>query len=41
MITTRIRGELGNQLFQYCAGRALALRHVVDLGLDLRNFDRS
>lgn len=40
MITTRIRGGLGNQLFQYCAGRALALRHGVDLGLDLRDFDR-
>lgn len=40
MITTRIRGGLGNQLFQYCAGRALALRHSTDLGLDLREFDR-
>jgi hypothetical protein len=40
MITTRIRGGLGNQLFQYCAGRALSLRHGVDLGLDLRDFDR-
>lgn len=40
MITTRIRGGLGNQLFQYCAGRALALRHNVHLGLDLRDFDR-
>jgi hypothetical protein len=39
MITTRIRGGLGNQLFQYCAGRALALRHSADLGLDLRDFD--
>lgn len=40
MISTRIRGGLGNQLFQYCAGRALALRHGVDLSLDLRDYDR-
>ena len=39
MISTRIRGGLGNQLFQYCAGRALALRHGVDLSLDLRDYD--
>jgi len=40
MISTRIRGGLGNQLFQYCAGRALALRHGVDLSLDLRDYDK-
>ena len=40
MIGTRIRGGLGNQLFQYCAGRALALRHGVELCLDLRDFER-
>ncbi len=39
MISTRIRGGLGKQLFQYCAGRALALRHGVDLSLDLRDCD--
>jgi hypothetical protein len=39
MISTRIRGGLGNQLFQYCAGRALALRLGVPLSLDLRDFD--
>ena len=33
MITTHIFGGLGNQLFQYCAGRALALRHTVRLRL--------
>ena len=41
MISTRIRGGLGNQLFQYCAGRALALRHDVDVSLDVRDYDRA
>lgn len=40
MISTRIRGGLGNQLFQYCAGRSLALRLGVDLSLDVRDYDR-
>jgi hypothetical protein len=40
MISTRIRGGLGNQLFQYCAGRSLALRLGVDLSVDLRDFDK-
>lgn len=40
MISTRIRGGLGNQLFQYCAGRALALRLGADLSLDLRDYDK-
>lgn len=38
MIVVRLAGRLGNQLFQYAAGRALALRLGVDLGLDGRNF---
>ena len=33
MITTHIFGGLGNQLFQYCCGRALSLRHNVKLRL--------
>ncbi len=41
MISTRIRGGLGNQLFQYCAGRALALRRGVDVSLDVRDYDRA
>lgn len=41
MISTRIRGGLGNQLFQYCAGRALALRHGADVSLDVRDYDRA
>lgn len=34
MICTRLEGGLGNQLFQYAAGRALAYRHGTDLLLD-------
>lgn len=35
MIATTLRGGLGNQMFQYAAGRALAARHGTDLVLDL------
>ncbi len=35
MICVRLNGGLGNQLFQYAAGRALALRHNTDLLLDI------
>jgi len=38
MIVIRLKGGLGNQLFQYAAGRALALKHRVDLAIDLRYF---
>lgn len=38
MIVTRIRGGLGNQMFQYACGRAAALRLGTDLGLDLRDW---
>ena len=34
MVITRLAGGLGNQFFQYAAGRALAHRHGVDLQLD-------
>ena len=34
MLLLRLRGGLGNQLFQYAAGRALALRNHVPLWLD-------
>ncbi|MEI6760577.1 MAG: alpha-1,2-fucosyltransferase [Betaproteobacteria bacterium] len=34
MICVRLNGGLGNQLFQYAAGRALALRHGCELLLD-------
>lgn len=35
MIILRLRGGLGNQLFQFAAGSALAQRHGVELKLDL------
>ena len=35
MITVLLNGGLGNQLFQYAAGRALAEKHDVELLLDL------
>ncbi len=38
MIIVRLRGGLGNQLFQYAAGRALAAHHQVPLKLDLYTY---
>ena len=38
-IISEIQGGLGNQLFQYAAGRALALRGGCELLLDRRYFD--
>ena len=35
MIIVRLMGGTGNQMFQYAAGRALAMRHGVGLRLDL------
>ena len=35
MICVRLIGGLGNQLFQYATGRALALRHGCELLLDV------
>lgn len=40
MIIVRMSGGLGNQLFQYAAGRSLALETGQTLGLDLRHYDR-
>ncbi len=40
MIITRLRGGLGNQLFQYAAGRALAEHHKVPLKLDLYTYTK-
>ena len=37
-ITVKIYGGLGNQMFQYAAGRALSLRHHVPLDLDIQWF---
>ena len=41
MIYARIRGGLGNQLFQYSAARSLADSLNVSLGLDIREFDKN
>ena len=38
MITVSLIGGLGNQMFQYAAGKALAERHGVALGLDISGF---
>jgi hypothetical protein len=35
VIIVKLKGGLGNQMFQYAAGKALALRHRVPLKLDL------
>jgi len=40
MIVVRLDGGLGNQLFQYAAGRQLAARHGASLVLDTSAFDR-
>ena len=39
MIITKLKGGLGNQLFQYAAGRAVALHHKVPLKLDVTTFE--
>ena len=38
MLILNIIGGLGNQMFQYAAGRALSLKHGLDLKLDNSNF---
>ena len=38
MIIIKIKGGLGNQLFQYAVGRAVALYHKSPLKLDLTIF---
>jgi hypothetical protein len=40
MIITKLQGGLGNQLFQYAAGRSLALRHNQELYLDLGDYGK-
>jgi len=39
MIVLKIQGGLGNQLFQYAAGRAISIANNVELVLDLSWFD--
>lgn len=41
MIIVRLAGGLGNQLFQYAAGRRLALRHDAELKLDISGLSGS
>jgi hypothetical protein len=41
MIYSRIRGGLGNQLFQYSVARSLADQLGVNLGLDIREYNNS
>ena len=41
MIVTRLCGGLGNQFFQYAAGRALALRCHTELALDTEWFEQT
>lgn len=38
MIITKIIGGLGNQMFQYAAGRALSIRNDTELALDISDF---
>lgn len=38
MIIVQLRGGMGNQMFQYAAGRCLSLRHNVPLKLDISQF---
>ena len=40
MICVRLEGGLGNQLFQYAAGRALSLRYGCELLLDISTLQR-
>ncbi len=41
MIISKVRGGLGNQLFQYAAGLALAQKHQTELYLDTSVYDRN
>ncbi len=40
MIIVKLRGGLGNQMFQYAAGRSLALRHQTKLKLDRSTYSQ-
>jgi hypothetical protein len=41
MIITELNGGLGNQMFQYAAGLALATKHAVELKINLQLLDAS
>ena len=38
MIITKLKGGIGNQMFQYAAGKALAEHHGVEMKLDISDF---
>ena len=38
MVIVSLEGGLGNQMFQYAAGRAVAARHGTELKLDVSPF---
>jgi hypothetical protein len=40
MIVVQLKGGLGNQLFQYAAGKALAIKHGAQLYLDVRQLSK-
>jgi hypothetical protein len=40
MIITKLKGGLGNQMFQYACGRALSLRNKDQLKLDISGYER-
>lgn len=39
MIITKLLGGLGNQMFQYAAGRSLAVKHNAEFKLDISEFE--
>jgi hypothetical protein len=41
MVIVKLLGGLGNQMFQYAAGRSLSIRHQAAFRLDLRTYERS
>ena len=41
MIIVKIRGGLGNQMFQYAAGKAVAYRAGLPLKLDITHFKKN
>ena len=41
MIITHLIGGLGNQLFQYAAGRRLSVLHNTELKMDITDFDEN
>jgi len=40
MIIVKLTGGIGNQMFQYAMGRAVAIRNKTDLAMDISWFDR-